>query len=509
MEEQSRALLDEARAMYGAGSVAAALRLCGDVITGSVAEPDPVTVADAATIVRRPLDPATRAQAHRLAAHALGLLLAAGLGDTTEARRVQAQLDATGDPFGAPDTVTEPPPEPGAEFAALEARVAELQNPLSAEDRIDLGSRAVALGQVAARPEYQAWGHIWKLDAYASMGRRDALFRELAALTILSRDLGPFWQAQLLLIRASQALIDGRLDVVVPLVEDAASLTGMEGDAAFLQLPFAFEVARLAGTAATLVPAVQAAVEQLPFVARVWLCVALKEAGQRAQVVNEWRSLATAVVETPPAASELLIVLVDAADLAVWLSDEASGTRLYDSLLPYAGLHAIPHACGPYQGPVDLALGRLARLGGDRVLAREHLTAALEASDQMHAMPARAAVLIELAALESPASRRRVQLLDDAGELAAQLSLGPVAEQITRLRPQRTANRPLLTARETEVATLVARGLSNAAIARDLVLSERTVENHVSRILVKLGLGSRTALAVWMERTSKEEPHPG
>lgn len=54
-----------------------------------------------------------------------------------------------------------------------------------------------------------------------------------------------------------------------------------------------------------------------------------------------------------------------------------------------------------------------------------------------------------------------------------------------------------LTAREREVARLVARGKSNRNIAGDLVLSERTVESHVTNILLKLGFTSRAQIAVW------------
>jgi DNA-binding NarL/FixJ family response regulator len=54
-----------------------------------------------------------------------------------------------------------------------------------------------------------------------------------------------------------------------------------------------------------------------------------------------------------------------------------------------------------------------------------------------------------------------------------------------------------LTAREREVATLIAQGKSNRAIADALVLSERTVAKHVENVMSKLGFSSRAQVAAW------------
>jgi DNA-binding NarL/FixJ family response regulator len=54
-----------------------------------------------------------------------------------------------------------------------------------------------------------------------------------------------------------------------------------------------------------------------------------------------------------------------------------------------------------------------------------------------------------------------------------------------------------LSPREREVAALIANGLSNRQIAHTLVISERTVENHVGSILAKLGLERRAQVATW------------
>jgi predicted ATPase/DNA-binding CsgD family transcriptional regulator len=73
---------------------------------------------------------------------------------------------------------------------------------------------------------------------------------------------------------------------------------------------------------------------------------------------------------------------------------------------------------------------------------------------------------------------------------------GPACAQAARPGQDVTA----LTPRELDVLRLVARGLSNPDIARELVLSEHTVHRHLANILRKLGLSSRVAAVAWAVR---------
>jgi non-specific serine/threonine protein kinase len=58
-----------------------------------------------------------------------------------------------------------------------------------------------------------------------------------------------------------------------------------------------------------------------------------------------------------------------------------------------------------------------------------------------------------------------------------------------------------LSAREFEVARLVAEGLTNREVAARLVLAPKTVSAHVEHILAKLGARGRTEIATWVART--------
>lgn len=83
-----------------------------------------------------------------------------------------------------------------------------------------------------------------------------------------------------------------------------------------------------------------------------------------------------------------------------------------------------------------------------------------------------------------------------AGFLHAALETLPRERTLSR-RKREAEQFGGLTSREREVAGFLSKGKSNREIAEALVLSERTIENHISNILIKLGFTSRAQIAVW------------
>jgi DNA-binding CsgD family transcriptional regulator len=106
-----------------------------------------------------------------------------------------------------------------------------------------------------------------------------------------------------------------------------------------------------------------------------------------------------------------------------------------------------------------------------------------------------------LARGEAPDRSRARHELTEARNTFARLGAAQLETADALLRSHRlVASGPrgggeALSEREREIASLVAAGLSNPQIAKELVLSPKTVEHHVSRILGKLQLTSRAALA--------------
>lgn len=91
--------------------------------------------------------------------------------------------------------------------------------------------------------------------------------------------------------------------------------------------------------------------------------------------------------------------------------------------------------------------------------------------------------------------------LDTAQRVFERLGADPDVERVAALRqPRRDERERVLTGRELQVIDLVAKGKTNRAIAEELSISERTVDRHVSNILLKLELPSRSAATAYAYR---------
>lgn len=120
----------------------------------------------------------------------------------------------------------------------------------------------------------------------------------------------------------------------------------------------------------------------------------------------------------------------------------------------------------------------------------------------VHDLHGEAAVLNNLAGLweAQGATDEAAALYGEAVALFARLgdasSLATAQGNLDALRPPP----PDLSRRERQVASLVAEGLSNRAIAERLFISQRTVDSHLAHMFTKLALSSRTQLAMWAAR---------
>jgi DNA-binding NarL/FixJ family response regulator len=210
-------------------------------------------------------------------------------------------------------------------------------------------------------------------------------------------------------------------------------------------------------------------------------------------------ALAAALIEreiagADPAARAALLPLQAAVELARGEPERALATA--EELAALAAELTRPDLAAA----AELALGRALAAGSDTASALAHLEAAAAAFarlgmpfDEAHARLAAAHVL---AGLDSPLARTEARVACGAFErLGARRDADRAAALLRALggagRSALHGSRDALTTREREVLELLTSGLSNAAIAERLVISPRTAEHHVGRVLAKLGVGSR------------------
>jgi DNA-binding NarL/FixJ family response regulator len=152
---------------------------------------------------------------------------------------------------------------------------------------------------------------------------------------------------------------------------------------------------------------------------------------------------------------------------------------------------------------------------GDRTAARGYYMKALDSTGKIRFRPELALTHLRLAELlleeaEDTARSEGREHLDIAISELRDMKMQPALERALALHndqgplPEQQSARPTgaetLTAREREIAGLMADGLTNHEIAERLVITEGTVEVHVKHILGKLGFRSRAQVAGWFAR---------
>ena len=511
-------LLGLARALQRSGALAASVEACSaaaDLARG-VGRPD--LLAQAALVVQGVGDPLLSPTLQRLAEEALSVLsngppatrsrLLAQLaearlyqddeeGTETHSRDALAQAELAGDR----DTL----------IVALRARRLATFSPERADDTLELADRVLQLasGWSAADVRHAFWAHVWQAQVWFLRGRLDLVADELQPLAARAQELRePLLAAHQLRLRAILSGARGQLTHALEVGEAAQDAFARSGQATAdgQHAGFRCSVARFAGyppdlaTALALPPAAAGPFADL---GRLRWALALAGLGRRDEAATEYRRLDPVGVWRLPTYLRLTgwTLRLRAAVALEVLPDVA---ELIQLLAPHRGLHAGGGLS--YDGPVELAVGAGAAALGRLDAAEADLTAALHWSRTQHARPFLVEAAVDLAGVRArragPADLKAARtLLDEAEAIATELAMVAFTARVQRLRsvvgPAASAASPL-SAREHEVAQLVARGLTNRRIAQTLVLSERTAENHVQHILTKLGLDNRTQIAAWV-----------
>jgi predicted ATPase/DNA-binding NarL/FixJ family response regulator len=211
------------------------------------------------------------------------------------------------------------------------------------------------------------------------------------------------------------------------------------------------------------------------------------------------------VARLSPGTLPTALPLACLAAMALALGDQVRIVQLQSRLVPFSGQF--------HDALIDRLLGQIATRQGDWAGAERLLAAAVRMAEQedirFEIAPAlEAQADLELARGGRGSAARASRLIEQA--LASAQRLGNPHEA-RRLRERldtlggRSSQRPPplpagLSEREAEVLRLVARGMSNREIAQALILSEKTVANHLTNIFTKTGAGNRTAATAFAIR---------
>ncbi len=411
--------------------------------------------------------------------------------------------------------------DPVALVDALRARQLACCAPEGLAERIVLAARMLETADTLGSAWVEMWGRLWRIDTLFETGQLRAIRRELTDLgSCLDRLSGPIGRWHQLNIAATLALATGRFAEAARLAREGFKVFSDMGHPAAIgslavilsqsSLHIGLDRSGLAD-AFDLIPAHlrPEAVDTTQGTATIFPALTLTlirvQQGDRAGAEAAY-ALAGPIRSWTPSPAMRMSAWGAALAVAIGLGRTEDIEFLASRFEPFRGQHAANGAgAGVYMGPVELQLGLAAAALGRPDAAASDLAAAVSICDANGACGYAVQARVELAAVlvrrGDPAQARAV--LDRAAGEASRLGMAPFVTRIEQLRAALTAEggagaaHPVLSPRELEVARLVAQGLTNKQIGERLFVSERTAENHVQHILVKLGFSNRSQIAAW------------
>jgi DNA-binding NarL/FixJ family response regulator len=404
---------------------------------------------------------------------------------------------------------------------ALRARQLACCAPEGLAERIVLAGRMLEAADALGSAWVEMWGRMWRIDTLFETGQLRLIQRELTDLSsCLDRLSSPVGRWQYLELAATLALATGRFAEAARLAREGFKLfsdMGHPGAFGALAVILAQSGAHIGMDRAGLVDLFDRipahlrpeAVDTTQGVATIFPALTLTlirlHQGDRAGA-EAALALAGPIRSWTPSPAMRMAAWGHALMVAIDLGRTQDIEFLAAQLEPFRGQHAA-NGAGPgvYMGPVELQTGLAAAALGRLDAAVRDLEAAVSICDangaRGYAVQARVELAAALARRQAPGDPSLAQaVLDAAAGEAEQLGMVPFIKRIDQLRarlPATSAGRSPLSPREVEVAQLVARGLTNKQIGQTLFVSERTAENHVQHILVKLGFSNRSQIAAW------------
>lgn len=402
--------------------------------------------------------------------------------------------------------------DPAALASALHARQLARTGADGNAERLTLGTRMHALGVEADDANATMWGHLWRFDALLQAGRVADAETEVDRFTpVAIRMRTPLAKLHLLRSRAALAIGRGRFAEGTRLNDDALRIAddGGHDGAAFTAKVVRHGISALTGVDDGLSDWLETYAEpDSPWVALLRSSLAAWHlAHGHPDAAARWYAALPPPGSPRPPPFMVLALESQRALLAMDLGDADTAEAVHRALLPHAPLHAVGGAGAISTiGSVQLYLGVAAHAAGRLDAAVRHLREAIAVNDAAGLLPYAATARFRLAA--ALRARGRAADIDEAGGLlatagstAARLGMGPLqartADLVATLRDGGALSR-----RETEIAELVAAGLTNRQAAVAAHISERTVESHVQHIMGKLGFTSRSQIAAWVAKRS-------